>query len=306
MDLTVGPNLFFWDSAAVRRFYRALADAPVARVVLGEVVCSKRLPFWQDEIATAATVLAEAGKEVALTSLALVTLIRERRLTADLVRTGLPVEVNDLTALWHIPDGQPFWVGPLVNVYNEGTLRWLAQRGATRVCLPPELPPASVEVLAAVARDLGVALEVWGHGRVPLAISARCYHARLHDRSKDSCQFVCEDDPDGRDVDTLDGRSFLSVNGVQTLSHSTASAVHQFDALRRAGVSALRLSPQSQDFSDICQGYADLLAGRSDADDLARWLAPRVPGRQLSDGYLTGAEGVAWSGRQGAVAAEID
>ena len=45
MDLTVGPNLFFWSPQAVRAFYEDVAAAPVARVVLGEVVCSKRLPF---------------------------------------------------------------------------------------------------------------------------------------------------------------------------------------------------------------------------------------------------------------------
>ena len=31
MDLTVGPNFFFWPAEAVRAFYRDLATAPVAR-----------------------------------------------------------------------------------------------------------------------------------------------------------------------------------------------------------------------------------------------------------------------------------
>ena len=213
MDLTVGPNFFFWPAETVRAFYRELAPAPVARVVLGELVCSKRLPFWQGEIPGAVETLLAAGKEVAMTSLALITLKRERKLTAELQDLGLPVEVNDLSALAHVPKGQPFWVGPLVNVYNEGTLRWLIRRGAQRVCLPPELTLASIAVLAQVGREEGIAVEVWGHGRLPLAISGRCYHARLHDRAKDSCQFVCEQDPDGRDVETLDGQPFLSVNG---------------------------------------------------------------------------------------------
>ncbi|EYD72892.1 Putative protease [Rubellimicrobium mesophilum DSM 19309] len=299
MDLTVGPNLFFWDAEAVRAFYEGLAATPVARVVLGEVVCSKRLPFWQDEIPRAVETLLEAGKEVAVTSLALVTLPRERRMTADLPGTGLPIEVNDLTALLHIPEGQPFWVGPLVNVYNEGTLRWLAARGATRVCLPPELPLASIRALARTGRDLGVAVEVWGHGRVPLAISGRCYHARLHDRPKDACLFVCGEDPDGRDVETLDGQPFLAVNGVQTLSQSTASMALQAGALAEAGVASLRLSPQSRDFADICAGYADLLAGSLPGEALARRLAPLAPGGRLSDGFVNGPSGAAWSGPHG-------
>lgn len=296
MDLTVGPNQFFWDAPAVRAFYHGLASAPVARVVLGEVVCSKRLPFWQDEIGPAAETLLAAGKAVAISSLALVTLKRERKATAALAEIGLPVEVNDLTALQSLHRGAAFWVGPLINVYNEGTLRWLARRGATRVCLPPELPLDSIAVLARLGRELGVAIEVWGHGRLPLAISGRCYHARLHDHAKDSCQFVCGLDPDGRDVETLDGQKFLAVNGVQTLSQSTASMAWQIEALREAGVTSLRMSPQSTDFADICAAYADRIAGRMTAGALAASLTQKVPGGRLSDGYVRGPAGAHWSG----------
>jgi collagenase-like PrtC family protease len=296
MDLTVGPNFFFWSAEAVRTFYRDLAPAPVARVVLGELVCSKRLPFWQGEIPGAVETLLSAGKEVAVTSLALITLKRERKLTAELLDLGLPVEINDLSALAHIPPGQSFWVGPLVNVYNEGTLRWLIRRGAVRVCLPPELTLASIAVLARVGREEGVPVEVWGHGRLPLAISGRCYHARLQDRMKDSCQFVCGEDPDGRDVETLDGQPFLAVNGVQTLSQSTASMAHQIEALAEAGVAGLRLSPQSQGFGEVCASYADRLAGRTSGSALEAVLRPLVPGQRLSDGFPAGPSGAAWSG----------
>ncbi|MGY6412362.1 MAG: ubiquinone anaerobic biosynthesis protein UbiV [Alkalilacustris sp.] len=293
MELTVGPNPFFWDAASWRDFYARVADeAPVERVVLGELVCSKRLPFYQAEIPAAVERLRAAGKAVALTSLALVTLKRERKLTAELVEAGAEVEVNDLTALAHVPEGTPFSVGPLVNVYNEGTLGWLAQRGATGVCLPPEMPPRSVEVLAQV----GVPVEVWGWGRLPLAISARCYHARLHDRAKDNCQFVCDRDPDGRAVDTLDGQRFLAVNGVQTLSAACASAAHKVDRLRAAGVAGLRLQPQSEGFVEVCRLFRDLLDGRMSAAEVDAKARPLAPGGRFCDGFLTGAAGVAWSG----------
>lgn len=299
MDLTVGPNFFFWPAEVVRDFYAQMAQAPVSRVVLGELVCSKRLPFWQAEIPGAVEALLSAGKEVAVTSLALITLKRERKLTADLAGMGLPVEVNDLSALAHLPQGQPFWVGPLVNVYNEGTLRWLIRRGATRVCLPPELTLGSIAVLARLGREEGVPVEVWGHGRLPLAISGRCYHARLHDRAKDSCQFVCAEDPDGRDVETLDGQPFLAVNGVQTLSQSTASMAHQAEALSDAGVAALRLSPQSQGFSEICSAWDGRLKGGLSAAHLAQTIRPLVPLGRLSDGFPKGPQGAAWSAGPG-------
>lgn len=293
MDLTIGPIAFFWTAAQVAAFYRALADTPVARVVIGEWVCSKRLPFWQQEIPGAVEVLQAAGKEVALSTLALITLKRERRQTADLFAAGLPVEIADLSALRHLPEGAPFWVGPTVNVYNEGTLDWLAARGATRICLPPELPLASVARLAEAGQAAGVAVEVWGHGRAPLAISGRCYHARLHDRAKDSCLFVCGEDPDGRPVETLDGRSFLVVNGVQTLGHAHTTAAEQIEALAAVGVSALRLSPQIGDFVALAGLYAELLTHPLPAAEAHAALRRLLPGAELAQGFLDGRAGVA-------------
>src|SRR5690606_18938147 len=114
--------------------------------------------------------------------------------------------------------GRPHVIGPYINVYNETTLAYLAQRGASAICLPPELPLGSIGAIAAANDE--IAVEVFAWGRSPLAISARCYHARVHGLTKDGCQFVCGEDPDGLDVDTLDGQAFLSINGVQTLSRS--------------------------------------------------------------------------------------
>ena len=294
MDLTVGPNQFFWDAAIWRDFYLRLADeAPVDRVVLGELICSKRLPFYQSHFPEVIERLQAAGKTVAMTSLALITLKRERKLSAELVEMGLEVEVNDLSVMPHLPDGAAFSVGPLVNVYNEGTLLWLAGRGATRFCLPPELPLASV---ATLARVTPVPIEVWGWGRLPLAISGRCYHARLHDRAKDSCQFVCGVDPDGRDVDTLDEQEFLAVNGVQTLSASCANAARHLPRLREVGVAGLRLSPQSEGFVTVCQLFRKLIDGRIDAEMLGAKTLAQAPGGQFADGFLTGTAGVAWPG----------
>ncbi|WP_417258455.1 ubiquinone anaerobic biosynthesis protein UbiV [Celeribacter sp.] len=296
MDLTVGPNQFLWKPESWTAFYDSLATAPVTRVVLGEVVCSKRLPFYQDRIPDAIEMLMEAGKTVAVTSLALITLKRERKLSAQLVDVGIEVEINDLAMLAYLPKGTPFSVGPLVNVYNEGTLRWLAERGATSICLPPELPLGPVTTLAQLGRDLGVAIEVWGHGRVPLAISGRCYHARMHGRTKDNCQFACEDNPDGLDVSTLDDQSFLAMNGVQTLSDSYACADHQIETLQNAGVTHVRLSPQTGDFAALCALYRDRIDGTVARGAVASALTDAHPDIRLSDGFLEGPSGAAWSG----------
>ncbi|MEY8099287.1 U32 family peptidase [Falsihalocynthiibacter sp. S25ZX9] len=162
--------------------------------------------------------------------------------------------------------------------------------------MPPELPLESIATLAAAARELGVEIEVWGFGRIPLAISGRCYHARLHGRTKDNRQFACEDDPDGLPVQAREGQPFLAMNGVQTLSDSHACMALHAEALAQAGVSSLRLSPQTGDFGQICALFHDLTQGRISGDTLVKKLQAQNANLRLSDGFLRGARGADWSG----------
>ncbi len=294
-ELTVGPLQFNWSADAFVDFYARIADeAPVDRVVVGEVVCSKRLPFFADRIAEVVERLERGGKTVALAALALPTLERERRAARELAgQTEHEVEISDLTLLDRMTPERPFAVGPLVNVYNEKTLAFLARRGARRFCLPPELPIASVEVLAKAARQLDATAEVWAYGRIPLAISSRCYHARIHGLTKDSCQFICADDPDGLPARTLDGADFLAVNGVQTLSHVYASLIGDGDRLAAAGIGALRLSPQGGDFVAVTRAFADVAAGRISGDEGQARLQALAPETAFSNGFLLGDCGAA-------------
>ncbi len=78
---------------------------------------------------------------------------------------------------------------------------YLAGLGAIRARLPPELPLKAIRELAA-SRSAEIEVQVFG--RLPLAISARCPHARAYKLHKDSCQYVCGEDPDGLPVATMD------------------------------------------------------------------------------------------------------
>lgn len=293
MSLAMGPVLFNWSREKWQDFYAEIADeAPVDVVYLGEVVCSKRLPFYAEAIFQAAERLQRGGKRVVLSSLASITLPRERRDTADLVRMGdFEIEVNDLTALAYAGPNRHVHIGPFINVYNEGSLSFAAGCGATSVCLPPELPIGTVRILGRVSRLLKVGCEVWAFGRIPLAMSGRCYHARLEGLSKDSCQFVCARDEDGRDVDTLDGDKFLTINGVQTLSHAYCNIIGDTDQLVAAGVTSMRLSPHTCDMTAISKIFRDRLDGKLDAND-AQQRIERVTGLiPFSNGFLFGDHG---------------
>jgi len=293
LKFTLGPVPYLWDGEAWRDFYFRIADcAWIDAVTLGEVVCSKRIHFTQPFVDSVAARLADAGKQVALASMAMVTLEREAVLTRKLAAASAwPVEANDLSALGLLA-GQPHLIGPFVNVYNGATARLFAARGASRICLGPELPLSAV---AEIIRDApGIDFEVFGFGRLPLAISARCAHARAKGHSKDNCHFVCQDDPDGLAVDTLDGQSFLTLNGVQTMSHTCQVLLAELPALRQAGVSHIRLSPQHCDMNAVAEIFAQVRDGRIAADEGQERLHAIYPGVPFSNGFHYGTVGADW------------
>lgn len=293
MQLSLGPVLYNWAPERWRDFYFRIADeAMVDVVVVGEIVCSKRTPFFAPHLEAVVERLQAAGKQVLLGSLILVSQRRERQQTAELAKTSdLLVEANDVTCLRSLA-GRPHAIGPFISVYNEATAAFHAAQGATRICLPPELPLSSI---AAIATALPQAVvEVFAFGRVPLAISARCYHARIHKLHKDNCRFVCEKDPDGLVVKTLDHQEFLAINGVQTLSYSVANLVGDVGALNVGGVRSLRLSPQDCDMVGVVEVFRDVLDGRDDAEGGSRRLASLYPHAPFANGFLHGAAGFSY------------
>lgn len=289
IGLTLGPLFFHWPADRLRTFYFRIADeAPVDRVHVGEVVCGKRMPFsdpvWPDIIER----LERGGKQVVLSTLAAPSTTRERRTIAELCADGRLVEINDITAL-PARSGRPFVAGPFVNVYNGTTASFMARHGACTICPPVEL---SLEAIGAIAAACPEAeFELFAFGRLPLALSGRCYHARLHGLHKDSCQFTCEQDPDGLTVDTLDGQSFLAINGVQTLSAQVHAALPDRAELTTCGVRRLRLSPHGSDMVEVARIYRELAEQRLEPED-ARFRLSRLdlPGAMVV-GYARGVAG---------------
>ncbi len=287
--LSLGPVFFNWEPERWRDFHFRLADeAPIDTVYLGEVVCAKRTPFIAPHLDAVIERLKRAGKRVALSSLALIGNEREAALMRDLCAEGdLIVEANDI-GLLRLLAGRPHRLGPFINIYNESTLAHFAARGAVGACLPPELPGSSIARLAAPAV---IPLEIVAFGRLPLAISARCFHARAHRLHKDGCRFVCAQDPDGLVVRTLEGEPFLAINGLQTLSYTCVSLLGELLQLQRAGVAGFRLSPLATDMAAVARLFRDVLDRRIAAEEATGRLAGLVPETPLANGFLHGAEG---------------
>lgn len=288
----MGPVPYLWDGPKWRDFYFRVADAAaVDSVTLGEVVCSKRDHFTRPFIDEVVDRLEASGKAVAVATLALVTLNRERELTRQVTATTHMVEANDLSALGPLA-GRPHHIGPFINVYNGATAALLGRRGATRICLGAELPVSSIAQITSAAP--GLEYELTAFGRLPLAISARCAHARAKGFTKDSCTFVCGEEPDGLDVDTLDGQAFLTINGVQTMSRRCQVLLGDLPALQLAGISHIRLSPQDCDMAAVADVYAVVRDGAMAAAEGVARLKAIYPTADFANGFIHGKPGMTW------------
>ncbi len=294
--LTLGPILFHWPVETKRDFYFRIADeSPVDTVYLGEVICSKRAPFMDPHYDEIADRLKRGGKKVVFSSLSEVMIARERKMTESLCTLDdYDIEANDTSALFHLR-GSPHRVGQYCNVYNEETLLHLREKGAYHFALPAELPRESLVELGKSAKALGITLEVQVTGRVGLALSARCYHARAHDRVKDNCQFVCEQDPDGMPLKTLTGQNFLCINGIQTLSYSHLNLIPQIPELLVMGISYFRVSPHTKHGYKIINIVNDVLCDTLSTAEASQDLKRLLGDIPSFNGFYHHKPGYSWS-----------
>ena len=296
-ELTLGPVLFNWEPERWRDFYFRIADeAPVTTVYLGEAICFKRAPLFDSHFDAVAERLAASGKTVVRSTLAEVMSKQERRRVADVCADpATMIEANDGSALLQLR-GRPHHIGPFVNTYNEHTFEELARGGACNICLPSEMPATAIRALTAKAEKLGVTVEVQVFGRLSLALSARCYHARAHDRTKDSCLFICNQDPDGMPLRTLEDQPFLTVNGIQTMSHDYLNLIGELADLEAMEVRRFRLSPHSCDMVEVATAFRDVLDKRIDTKTAAARLDALKIEAPFSNGFYYGKPGHSWTG----------
>jgi collagenase-like PrtC family protease len=288
MDLSLGPLHYYWSRDDMLAFYGEAANWPVARVYLGETVCSRRhllrLPDWL----AVAEQLAAAGKDVVLSSQTLIESESDLKTLRRIVGDGrFQVEANEWGAVRLLSEaGVPFVAGHALNVYNPETLDVLAGLGAQRWLPPVEMSRATLTSLLERA-PIEMETEVFAYGRLPLAYSARCFTARHYNLPKDDCQFRCLNHPDGLPLSTREGSPFLTLNGIQTQSAGVYNLIGELPALRELNIASLRLSPQSRHMGRVVETFRAALAGDREA---ASALARIMPGPPV-DGY--------WHGRAG-------
>ena len=289
--LSLGPIQFFWQKETLLEFYVSMLDASVDTIYLGEVVCSRRQKMRFADWYGLAENLADSGKEIILSSQVLLESETDlRRLRKITGQDRFKVEANDMGAVRLARQhGIPFGAGASLNIYTETTLGVVRELGAFRWVPPTELNHNKLATILAATE--GVETEVFGWGRMPLAYSSRCFTARHYNLNKDHCEFRCLDHEDGLVLKTREGKPFLTINGIQTMSYGSQTLLPHHQELQAMGVSLLRLSPQLHDMPEIIRLHRDVLDGKATWADVQPELTRLAVGTPV-DGYWRGLPGI--------------
>ena len=252
MRLTLGPLQYFWPRERVLAFYREAAAWPLDVIYLGETVCSKRRELTTRDWIALAHELADGGREIVLSSLALLEAESELASLRRLVDNGrCRVEANDMSAVQLLRErGLRFVGGPSLNVYNHRALALLVEDGLERLVLGVEQGQALLAEFRASGLPLPE-LEVAVWGRLPLSYSARCFTARALDLAKDDCGFRCIDYPDGLPLASRDGQPFLTINGISVQTAGRCDLGPELEQLRAAGIALARIYPQAEGTAEV-------------------------------------------------------
>lgn len=288
--LTLGPLLYYWPRDRVHEFYEQAADSPVDTVHLGEAVCGKRHEVRFEDWLAIGRKLADSGKEVVLSTCELIESEADLRVMRRVTGNGLfMVEANDLGAVNLLAGKGDFVAGPYLNMYSRLSMDFYRRQGAVRWVAPIELGAEGIgEILRDYAEEIET--EVFAYGRIPLAISARCFTARYNNESKDECGFRCIEHADGMLLSTQDDQPFLTLNGLQTQSAQVHNLADSIEQLRALGIDRLRISPQSAGTFDVIRLFDEVAAGALAGDEALKRMQQWAPYGHCN-GY--------WHGRPG-------
>ena len=260
MKFSLGNILYFWPKAQVEAFYQQAVKSQADIIYLGESVCSKRRELRAKEWLSLAKEVADSGKQVVLSTMALLEAPSELSVLKKYCDNGdFLVEANDVGAINYLSENKlPFVCGQPINAYNGYSLKKLHQLGMSRWVLPAELGrdwlQNTLNELEALGLKNKFEVEVFAYGHLPLAFSARCFTARSENRPKDDCQLCCINYPEGRLMKSQEDESVFVLNGIQTMSGKCYNLQNDLQSMTGL-VDIIRVSPQIDGTFDILDNF---------------------------------------------------
>lgn len=248
MQFSIGNILFFWQRNDVYDFYHDVENSTANIVYLGESVCSKRRELKLEDWIEIGKHLESKGKQVVLTSLALLEAKSELSSLKKVCDNGnFLVEANDFGAVERLSNNKlPFVASSALNIYNQFDLKYLHKIGMQRWVMPVEL---SRDWLLNIHKELEtlnlhnkIEIEVYGYGHLPLAYAARCFTARSENKPKDQCELCCIKYPQGRDLKSQENSQLFKINGIQTLSGKAQNLINDLPGMKGI-VDIVRINP---------------------------------------------------------------
>ncbi|MBB1273803.1 U32 family peptidase [Psychromonas sp. SR45-3] len=266
MKLSLGPLLYYWPKQTTEDFYQQALNSDADIIYLGETVCSKRRELKARDWISLAKALNNQGKEIVLSSMALLEAPSEVKVLKQLCENGeLSVEANDIGGIQLLSEKKvPFVCGPAINCYNAHVLKLFVNQGMQRWVMPVELSRDWLQKALTDAQAMGIRelfeVEVFAHGHIPLAYSARCFTARSENKAKDDCELCCIKYPQGRITSTQEGQQVFVLNGIQTQSGYCYNLLNDVESMKGL-VDVIRVSPSSLDSLTTVQQFKQQILG---------------------------------------------
>ncbi|MGO2303881.1 MAG: U32 family peptidase [Providencia sp.] len=260
MKYALGSVLYYWPKQTLNDFYQLAMQSEADIIYIGETVCSKRREMKPNDWIELARQLASSGKQIVLSSLALLQAPSELKEISKLVDNGeFLVEAHDFGVINMLAEKKlPFVAGHGLNCYNAQTLNILLREGMTRWCMPVELSRDWLINLLNQCDDIGIhgkfEVEVMSYGHLPLAYSARCFTARSENKQKDECETCCINYPQGREVLSQEQQQVFILNGIQTLSGYCYNLGNELESMKDL-VDVVRVSPESEHSLEILSQF---------------------------------------------------
>jgi len=264
IKLSLGPLLYYWPKQTVESFYQQALNSTADVIYLGETVCSKRRELKVRDWIALAHELSGQGKEIVLSSMALLEAPAEVKALKQLCDNGeLSVEANDVGAIQLLSEKKlPFVCGPAINCYNAAVIKLFINQGMQRWVMPVELSRDWLALIHRDCLDLNIRdqfeIEVFSHGYVPLAYSGRCFTARSENKGKDDCELCCIKYPLGRPTSTQEDQQVFVLNGIQTQSGYCYNLINDVDSMRDL-VDIIRVSPSSEEAFSILDQFGNAI-----------------------------------------------